>query len=76
MQWRWPGKRRWNQARDLREVREIALEARRPVPLVEFRDGPGASHNWMLAVAEEPDPGAETEREAQDHTGGLCSGRG
>jgi hypothetical protein len=53
MQWRWPGKRRWKQAGDLREVRAIALLKRRSAPpLVEIRDGPGDHGTWLLAVPE------------------------
>lgn len=75
MEWRWPGKSRWQPARHLHEIRDIALAAPRQIPLVQIRDGPGDLHTWMLAVAEEPDPGAGTEYEAQDHTGEVRCGR-
>ena len=54
MQWRWPGRGRWQQARSLHEIRELALAAARHVPLVQIRDGPGDPPGWLLALADDP----------------------
>ena len=74
MQWRFPGERRWRRAGHLREIRELALAARRQFPLVQIRDDPGDPPALMLAVEEASGLSLDRDRRAQDHTGGLLRG--